>query len=116
MPSYSLAGPGSVTAGEGAAFTLTPIGSTSDTVTFSDGGHGGTFSPTSLSWSNNSQPRQVAYTNATAGTYSIGATSGNGYTIAGSPHVLLVLAASTLTAAQKRRKHWFPQMTLPRKR
>jgi hypothetical protein len=91
---YTLSGPGSVRAGEPASFTLAPSGTDTDTVTLSDGGHGGTFSPTSLSWSGTSGAKGFTYANPTPGTYSIAATSAAGGAVSGSPASLLVTPAA----------------------
>jgi hypothetical protein len=56
--------------------TLTPNGVvTSDTVTFSDGIRGGTFNPTSLTWTNSSSAQSVTYAPLVTGTITLSATS-----------------------------------------
>jgi hypothetical protein len=63
------------------AFTITPPGSVTDTVTLNDGGRGGTFavsgSPvTSLSWSSSAAAQTFTYAPAYTGYFAIGGTSG----------------------------------------
>lgn len=85
---YTLTGPTSGTVGVASSnFTVTPNGALSgnDTVSLSDGANGGTFSPTSLSFTSGSSAAQTfTYTPASTGTKSISATSGS-LTMNGSP-------------------------------
>jgi hypothetical protein len=66
-----------------ANFTLTPAEATNDTITFSDGGKGGTFTPTSLTFTTASTaPQTFTYTPAiVAPSLTITAISANGGTI-----------------------------------
>lgn len=76
--------------GNSVAYTLTPSGVTTDTVTFSDSSGGGSFSPTSLSWSGTSNAQIVHYTPGTAGTKALTFTSADGGVVFGSPLTLFV--------------------------
>lgn len=83
---FTLSGPTGGTVGvASAAFTLTPSSTTTDVVTFSDGGAGGTFSPTSLTWTSSSAAKTFTYTAASSGTNAITPTSQDGAPIGGSP-------------------------------
>jgi hypothetical protein len=83
---YGLTGPSSGPIGvASSAFTLTPSGSITDTVTFADSPSGGTFTPTSLSWSSSSAAQTFTYTPATPGAKTLTLTSGASYAITGSP-------------------------------
>lgn len=57
----------------------------SDTITFSDGGGGGTFTPSTLAFDGSHGIKTVVYENATLGTYTITATSEAGGLVFGSP-------------------------------
>jgi hypothetical protein len=83
---YSVSGPTSGNVGVASTnFTLTPAATTTDTVTPSDGGAGGTFTPTSLSWAASAAAKTFTYTPATTGPISLTVTSANGGVITGSP-------------------------------
>ena len=81
----SLSAPSWLYEGVPATLTFTPTATTTDTVTLSDGGAGGTFTPASLSWVASSTPLTATYTAATTGTIAISATSSDGATVTGSP-------------------------------
>ena len=81
----SLSGPSLVDETVPATLTVTPTTATTDTVTLSDGGAGGTFTPSTLSWVASGSPRTATYTAASAGTITISATSSSGATVTGSP-------------------------------
>jgi hypothetical protein len=82
---YTLSGPAEGFAQTAATFTITPAEATTDTVTFSDGGAGGTFTPASLSWTNSSAANTFTYASPSAGTFGLTATSGASEAISGSP-------------------------------
>jgi hypothetical protein len=84
---YTLTGPPSGVDGIASTnFTLTPSGTIpTDTVTLSDGGAGGTFAPTSLTFTSSSTPQTFTYSPAHTGTITITLTSGTSYPITGSP-------------------------------
>jgi hypothetical protein len=84
---YTLTGPTSGTVGTASSnFTVTPAAAvTSDTITLSNGSGGGTFAPSSLSWSASSAAKTFTYTAASSGSKSLAATSGDGYAVTGSP-------------------------------
>jgi hypothetical protein len=83
---YSVSGPTSGNVGAAStSFTVTPSATATDTITLSDGGQGGTFSPASLTFSGSSSPQMFAYTPASAGTKTLTLTSANGGAITGSP-------------------------------
>lgn len=104
LPHYTLIVEPSALTGEGTSIALAVEAppSSPDTITFSDGGAGGTFSPSTLTVDSPSL-QTVTYTNATAGTYTITATSGAGGTVWGSGSKIKVTQALppsyTLTAA-----------------
>ena len=94
---FTLSGPTNVLVGVSSTYTLTPVSTTSDTITFSDGGAGGTFTPNSLSFGNSSAPQSFTYTPAEAGSPSLALTSADGATITGSP--LAVTSVATVVSA-----------------
>ena len=83
--SYVIAGPLSGLAGVASAiFTVTPKGvEASDTLTFSDGGNGGSFSPTSIVYSASALIQTFTYTPVVAGVYPLTITSASGRTFTG---------------------------------
>jgi hypothetical protein len=82
----TLGGPASGQASQPVTFTVTPSLATVDTITFSDGGAGGTFTPTSLTFSSSSGAAQsFTYTSSGSGVKSLSIHSANGNTLAGSP-------------------------------
>ncbi len=87
VPSYTLTGPGVGLSGIASSpFTVTPGAAATDTITFSDGGAGGTFVPTSFTFANSSAAQTVQYTPpATGSTFTLTFTSAAGGAIAGSP-------------------------------
>jgi hypothetical protein len=87
---YTVAGASTGFVGNSIAYTVTPSGATTDTMTFSDASGGGSFSPTSLTWSNTSNVQVVHYTPGTAGTKTLTFTSADGGTVIGSPLSLVV--------------------------
>jgi hypothetical protein len=97
---YNLTGPSSGTITlPSSNFTLTQVASVTDTVTFSDGGAGGTFTPPSLSWSDSEEAQTFTYTAPTASTgatITITATSSANQRISGSP--ISYFASAVLTA------------------
>lgn len=94
-PTYTVTGPNVGVSGSiSGQFTVTPgafVGS--DTITLSDGGAGGTFSPTSLVFFNTSAPMVFNYTNATTSLPTITLTSSVGGTITGSPWTYTALVS-----------------------
>lgn len=107
MPGYYLSGTTCVIAGEAVALTLAPSGTiASDTITFSDGGHGGTFGPSSLTFTSAAAGQVFSYSNATPGTYTLTLTSSGSNPIVGSPFTLIVKAKPT-DMGFKRRHRWF---------
>ena len=82
----TLTGPAFLYEGIAATLTITPAGVTTDTVTLSDGGKGGTWSPSAIvAWVASGAAKTVTYTAATTGTIAISATSVDGATVTNSP-------------------------------
>ena len=74
--SYTLTGPSSgITGVASSPFTVTPNANYTGTINPNDGGAGGTFSPTSLTWSGTAQAKTFTYTAATGGSKTIATTS-----------------------------------------
>lgn len=89
----TLTGPS--TAAQGVAsspFSVTPSAPWTGTITPDDGGQGGTFTPSSLTWSMTNNTQTFTYTAATSGTISISATGSPSLTVNGSPISLVVAA------------------------
>lgn len=83
---YTLTGPTSGSTGVASTnFTLTPASTVTDTITLSAGAGGGTFSPTSLTFTASSTAQTFTYTPATSGTKTLTLTSADGGSITGSP-------------------------------
>lgn len=82
---YTLTGVTGGYVGSGCPITITPVGTTTDTITFDDSGAGGTFSPNPLSLSGTSSPHTVTYTPSSVGSLGLSAVSSNGGTVTGSP-------------------------------
>jgi hypothetical protein len=94
VTSYTLIGP--ITGGQNVAstsFSVQPSGLVTDTITFSDGGAGGTFAPTSLSWSSSGAALPFTYTPKSAGAITITLTSGASYSVTGSPTIYTSVSA-----------------------
>ena len=87
MPiTYTLTGPTTGVKGVAStSFTLTPSGSVTDSVTLSDGGAGGVFSPASPLSFSGAGARTFTYTPPTSGTHTLTLTSAAGDVITGSP-------------------------------
>ena len=84
--SYSLTGPTTGVKGVAStAFTITPSALTSDTITLSDGGSGGVFTPSSVVFADSSSAATFTYTPPTVGTFTLTLTSGFGAAISGEP-------------------------------
>lgn len=67
---YTLTAPGTASGAAGVAsgnFTVTPNGAVTATVTPADGGAGGTFTPSSLSWTSASNSQTFTYTPPSSG-------------------------------------------------
>jgi hypothetical protein len=96
---YTLSGATTGTVGvASAAIDLTPNAIvTSDTVTPSDGGAGGTFTPSTLSWTASSAEQSFGYTGLTAGTPSLTFSSSAGLTVTGSPLRFTVSVPDTVS-------------------
>lgn len=74
--SYTLTGPSSGYVGMASSgFTVTPNGTLTGTITPSDSGGGGTFSPSSLTWTGNNSAKTFTYTPGSAGTKTISTTN-----------------------------------------
>ncbi len=99
---YTLTGPGVGFVGYAIAYALTPSGIPNDTITFSDGGGGGTFYPSSLQITNSALVQTFGYVPGSSGTKTLTLTSSDGGTITGSP-----LSLSVSTIPQKMTKKWF---------
>ncbi len=70
----TLTGPAFLYEGTAGTLTLIPAMATTDTITLSDGGKGGTFSPSNtISWVASSSPKTVTYTAAITGMISLSA-------------------------------------------
>ena len=93
--SYVVAGPLMGVSGVASTnFTVTPKGVTAnDTITFSDGGAGGTFNPTSLTWTNSALVQTFSYTPASSGVRQITLTSSTPLTINGNGFYYTAVAA-----------------------
>ncbi len=90
---FTLTGPtDSGFKGVASSFTLAPASATTDTVTFSDAGAGGVFSPTSLTWASSGATQGFTYTPPAAGTQTITIISADGAPVAGSPFALTSVA------------------------
>jgi hypothetical protein len=87
---YAVTGPTTGYMGNPVTYTVTPAGTTTDTITFSDASGGGTFSPSSLTFSNSSAAQTFLYTPGSTGTKTITVASADGGTISGSPASLSV--------------------------
>jgi hypothetical protein len=78
---YTLTGPPTCATGHPSAnFTIAPDGTTTATVTPSDGGAGGTFTPTPVIFSGGSASKTFTYTAASSGTKTISITNNSGLT------------------------------------
>lgn len=80
---YTLTAPGTPSGTAGVAsgnFTLTPNGTFTGTITPSDGGGGGTFTPSSRTWSGTSDAKTFTYTPASPGVKTISATDSGSLT------------------------------------
>ena len=94
--SYTLTGPSSSTENQASSnFTITPNGAYAGIITPSDGGAGGTFTPSSLSFSNSSAAQTFTYTATATGTITISASSSPAITNP-SPLTVAVSAAPVL--------------------
>ena len=100
---YTVRGPSVGCVGYAIAYAFTPTGTTTDTLTLSDGGAGGTFYPSSLVISNSSSVQSVSYVPGSNGTKTLTFASMDGGTITSSP---ITLSATTVVA--KPTKRWFP--------
>jgi hypothetical protein len=87
---FTLTGPSGGTPGAAVTLTLTPAAATTDTITFTLSGLSGTFSPTSLTWSNSAAAQSTQFTPSAIGSGTITATSADGAPITGSPLSFLV--------------------------
>ena len=95
---YTLTGPTSQTGiGASSNFTVTPAATTTDSITLSDGGAGGTFTPSSLSWSSSSSAKTFTYTPPSVGTFTLTLTAVGGGAVSGSPATLAASVTYTLT-------------------
>ena len=90
---YTLSGPDSGLVGNPLAYALTPAGTITDVITFSDGGAGGTFFPSSITLTNTSVVQTFSYTPASSGTKTLTITSADRNAVTGSPVTLTVAAA-----------------------
>jgi hypothetical protein len=59
--SYTILSLGPLTAGQASSFSVPPSGVSNDTLTLSDQGAGGQFTPSTLTWSNDALPRSFQY-------------------------------------------------------
>jgi hypothetical protein len=92
---YAMTGPTRGPADDpSAVFTLTPDGNTSVTVTPADGGAGGTFTPSSLTWTGDAVAKTFTYENAAGGPYTISVTDSGTLT---DPASIAYTAAATTT-------------------
>ncbi|MES2224365.1 MAG: GDSL-type esterase/lipase family protein [Patescibacteria group bacterium] len=86
--SYALAGPTTAFVNEAtSSFTVTPDGTYTGTITPSDNGAGGSFSPTSLTFSNSSDSQTFTYTPTSFGSKTITTVSSPALTNPSSLHV-----------------------------
>ena len=82
----TFTGPTSGTVGSPSTnFTITPSAAITDTFTPSISTISGTFTPTTLSWSNSASAKTFTFTPSGAGTGNVGGSFGNGYTVTGLP-------------------------------
>lgn len=74
---YAITGPASIGLGAYGTYSIALNGtcSTTCTVTPNDGGNGGVFAPTSLTWTLSGLPKTFIYSNGTAGSYTLTGTS-----------------------------------------
>ena len=96
-----FSGPSTGLVGVPVTLSVSPNSTVTDTVTLSDGGAGGTFSPSAtLTFTNSSATQHPTYTPSATGTKTITATSTAGGAVSGSPISLSVAAISyTLSGA-----------------
>jgi lysophospholipase L1-like esterase len=79
--SYTITGDSGGANGEASTnFTVVPVDIFTGTITPNDGGAGGTFSPTSLTWSGSKDAKTFTYTPASLGTKTISVTNDAGLT------------------------------------
>ena len=94
---YNFSGPpGAVVGHPSVAYTLTPTGAVTDSVTFSDGAMGGTFFPSTLTWSSSTSPKTFTYTPAVAGAISLTPISSAGKVVNNAPLGIAGFAPSSL--------------------
>ena len=103
LVNYTVRGPSVGCVGYAIAYAFTPTSTTTDTLTLSDGGAGGTFYPSSLVISNSSAVQSVNYVPGSNRTKTLTFASMEGGTITGSPITL-----SVTTVVAKPTKRWFP--------
>ena len=72
---YTVNGPIAGYTGESLIYTVVPNGVATGTITPSDGGAGGTFTPTSLTWASSSVAKTFTYQNAVAGSVTLSSTN-----------------------------------------
>jgi hypothetical protein len=97
---YTLTGPSSGTVNVSSTdFTVVPVGGVfTGTITPSDGGEGGTFSPASLTWSATSDAKTFTYTPTTVGARTIATTNSGGLANpAGIAYAATPTAATSMT-------------------
>jgi hypothetical protein len=79
VAAYTLTGPSTGAVDQASAdFTVTPNSVFTGTITPNDGGAGGTFNPTSLTWSNTSGAKTFTYKASTTGARTISTTNPDG--------------------------------------
>ncbi len=100
-PSYATGGATSGTVGTPSAnISVTPSATIgSDTITISDGGAGGTITPSTLTFSASSAGQNFTYNAASAGSKTLTLTSADGYSITGSPITFIASNPVSTTGA-----------------
>ena len=111
---YSLTGPsGGVQGIPSTPFSVTPNQASTDTITLSDGGAGGTFTPASLTFTGSSAPQTFTYTPSIAGTIEISAVSAGSHVVHGSPLAYTSTSSSQLVIPRALKGAILAPITIP---
>jgi len=107
--SYTLTGPTSDTIGFASGnFTVTPNGLYTGTITPSDSGAGGTFSPTSLTFSSSSVAQTFTYTPGVSESGSTTISTGASPSLTAPPSIVLLVGAGTSVPVTNANIYWSP--------
>jgi hypothetical protein len=106
MATYTLTGPSTGTGGmPSTAFTLTPSGSVTDTITFGDGNKGGLFTPAKLTFTASSVAQTFVYASGQDGAITLTLTSSGSLAITGNPATFTASnGGGLLTVVRKSRR------------